>query len=77
MIVFWFPGGGSVQPISLYELGFHAAGRKRLAVGADPGYTRRFDVVQQLSHARPGLAVHSTLPATLAAARALLTADSR
>lgn len=72
VIVFWFPGSDSVQPVTLYELGFHAAGRKRIAVGADPGYRRRLDVVQQLSHARPGLRVRSTLPATLDAARALL-----
>ena len=64
-VLFWFPGGSSLQPIALYELGKIAAGCKPVAVGADPGYSRRADVILQLSHARPGLAVHSTLSATV------------
>jgi Nucleoside 2-deoxyribosyltransferase like len=31
-ILFWFPASTSVQPIALYELGWCAAGAKRLAV---------------------------------------------
>ncbi|MFZ3473022.1 nucleoside 2-deoxyribosyltransferase domain-containing protein [Streptomyces sp. 4.24] len=74
--LFWFPQCDpslTVQPITLYELGFAAAvpGR-RLVVGADPGYPRRGDVVTQLALARPDLPVHATLAATLAAARTLL-----
>lgn len=74
--LFWFPAceaALTVQPITLYELGAAAAtlGR-RLAVGADPDYPRRADVVAQLALARPGLRVHRTLPEALAEARTLL-----
>jgi nucleoside 2-deoxyribosyltransferase-like protein len=69
LVLFWFPGSGSVQPIALYELGAHAAGRKPIVVGADPVYPRRADVVLQLSHVRPGLIVRDTLAATVAEAR--------
>lgn len=64
LVLFWFPGGHAVQPIALYELGKIAAWNKPMAVGADPGYCRRLDVVLQLSHARPDITVHSTLTAT-------------
>lgn len=63
-ILFWFPRSSSVQPIALYELGACAAGVKPLAVGADPGYPRRHDVILQ-SHARPSLAVRDTLDDTV------------
>ena len=49
----------------LYELGRWAASDKPLAVGADPAYERRFDVVQQLGLARPGLTVHADLESTI------------
>ena len=55
----------------LYELGRWAASDKPLAVGADPAYERRFDVVQQLGLARPGLTVHADLESTCAAANRL------
>lgn len=47
-IVFWFTGGESVQPITLYELGYYTA-RKRavLSVGCDPEYLRVYDVLKQ------------------------------
>jgi hypothetical protein len=66
-ILFWF-SFETVQPIVLYELGRWAASDKPLAVGADPRYERRFDVVQQLHLARPGLPVHADLKSTCAAA---------
>jgi hypothetical protein len=66
-ILFWF-SYETAQPIVLYELGRWAASGKPLAVGADPGYERRFDVVQQLGLARPGLIVHADLESTCAAA---------
>jgi hypothetical protein len=72
VVLFWFPAGPSVQPIALYELGKIAAGPKPIAVGADPGYGRRRDVVLQLSHARPCVAVHSTLATTVECANRLL-----
>jgi Nucleoside 2-deoxyribosyltransferase like len=64
-ILFWFPRSSLVQPIALYELGATAVGIKPLAVGADPGYPRRLDVILQLAHARPGLAVRDTLDGTV------------
>ncbi|GAA1267215.1 hypothetical protein Psi02_08990 [Planotetraspora silvatica] len=72
MVLFWFPGSRSVQPIALYELGMWAGRSKPIVVGADPAYIRRLDVEVQLSHVRPGLVVHTTLNATSQAARAVL-----
>ena len=69
-ILFWF-SFETVQPIVLYELGRWAGSAKPLAVGAHPGYSRRFDVVQQLGLERPGLTVHSDLESTCAAANLL------
>jgi hypothetical protein len=77
LVLFWFPGGQAVQPIALYELGKIAAGDKPIAVGADPGYCRRLDVVLQLSHARPDVTVHSTLTATTESAKQSLTGLAR
>jgi hypothetical protein len=71
-ILFWFPASPSPQPIALYELGRHAALGRSLAVGADPGYLRRADLLLQLSHARPDLAVHDTLAAVCREARQVL-----
>jgi hypothetical protein len=72
VVLFWFPAGESPQPIALYELGFHAATGKVLAVGADPGYLRRHDVVEQLRLARPDLMVHDRLAAVCAEAAHLV-----
>ena len=69
-ILFWF-SYETLQPISLFELGCWATTAKPIAVGAHPGYPRRFDVVQQLALIRPGLAVHADLASTCAAANAL------
>jgi hypothetical protein len=74
VVLFWFAPGGSVQPITLYELGVHVTRGIPLAVGADPAYPRRLDVEVQLGLARPGLTVHSTLAATVAAAELLSSA---
>jgi hypothetical protein len=75
VVLFWFAGACSDQPIVWYELGVHAATeRVPVAVGADPGYHRRRDVALQLALARPGLPVHATLAATVTAARTLLLA---
>ncbi|CAL9365498.1 hypothetical protein SUDANB105_00754 [Streptomyces sp. enrichment culture] len=72
LVLFWFPASESHQPIALYELGMMAAGPTPLAVGADPAYVRRNNVLVQLSLARPGLTVHSTLEDTIRQVRALL-----
>lgn len=75
--MFWFPpcdAAQTTQPITMYELGAAAAtADRRIVVGADPGYPRVADVHVQLGHARPGLTVHSTLDATIQAARDTLT----
>lgn len=75
LVLFWFPPcdpAVTTQPIAMYELGAAATAARRIVVGADPRYPRRADVVLQLELARPELAVHDTLTATLAAARAEL-----
>jgi hypothetical protein len=75
VVLFWFPDSGPVpQPIALFELGCYAAAQagKPVAVGADPAYVRRGDVVTQLRLRRPDLAVHSTLADTCAQARLLV-----
>ncbi|MBU2662852.1 nucleoside 2-deoxyribosyltransferase domain-containing protein [Actinoplanes bogorensis] len=70
-VLFWF-SFETIQPIVLYELGRWAASDKPLAVGADPGYERRFDVVEQLGLARPELTVHADLESTCTAANELV-----
>jgi hypothetical protein len=50
--MFWFCAGPD-QPIVWRELGGAADTGKAIAVGADPRYRRRFDVVQQLRLAGP------------------------
>jgi hypothetical protein len=69
MVLFWFPAGRAVQPISLYELGAHAAAGKPIAVGADLAYPRRPDVVMQLGHVRPEVTVVDSLAETCRLAR--------
>lgn len=65
-ILFWFPDSGPVpQPIALYELGRYAALDRRIAVGADPDYCRRTDVLVQLDLARPDITVRATLEETV------------
>jgi hypothetical protein len=65
VVLFWFPGGPAIQPIALYELGFHANDpAKRIAVGCDPAYRRRTDVLHQLRLIRPTLRVHDALSQT-------------
>lgn len=76
LVLFWFPAGGAVQPIALFELGALAAeaarGERRLVVGAAAGYVRRHDLTLQLGHRLPGLALHDDLDGTVAAALAEL-----
>jgi hypothetical protein len=65
-VLFWFPASTSVQPIALYELGWCVASAKELAVGAEPGYPRRRDVILQLSLARAEITVRPTLAEAVA-----------
>ncbi|MFI1201677.1 nucleoside 2-deoxyribosyltransferase domain-containing protein [Streptomyces sp. NPDC020883] len=75
LAMFWFPDSStSHQPIALYELGMAVAEGADLVVGTDTGYVRRTNVVAQLSHARPGLHVHSTLTDTIEACRTAIRA---
>ncbi len=61
-VLFWFPASGDItQPIALYELGAHATAGKPLAVGCDPNYVRRGDVLHQLGLARPDISVRDNL----------------
>lgn len=72
VILFWFCAE-TVQPVVLYELGFHAARGAALVVGSHPHYKRRRDVVAQLARARPDITVLDSLSATVhAAAKQLL-----
>lgn len=65
-ILFWFPPE-TLCPITLFELGvWSSQWAKRIFVGTDPAYARRFDVVKQLSLAMPNLRVHADLGATVA-----------
>jgi hypothetical protein len=71
-VLFWFPGGPSVQPIAFGELLAMAEAGRPIAVGADPGYLRQADVVLQLGHARPDVVVRDSLAAACADLAALL-----
>lgn len=53
VISFWF-SAGSLNPITLYELGMWGNSRdRRVCIGIDPDYEREFDVVWQTFLARP------------------------
>lgn len=76
VVLVWF-SWETVHPITLYELGFHAAAGRRLVVGCHPDYPRRTDVVLQLGHARPDVTVRDDLAEVCADAVALLCAGAR
>lgn len=58
--LFWFPPE-TLCPITLYELGVAAANGRKIFVGCDPAYQRKFDVIKQLSLIRPEVEVVFTL----------------
>lgn len=75
VILFWFAGGPSPQPITLYEFGRHVAlSKSNLVVGSDPRYSRVEDVKVQFRLARPFTRhyVCSTLEETVGEANSLL-----
>lgn len=75
VILFWFAGGESPQPITLYEYGRHLAlAKKRIVVGVDDRYVRRQDVIIQTKLARPHRTptIHSQLASAVAEANAFL-----
>lgn len=58
--LFWFPHE-TLCPITLYELGVAAAAGRRIFVGCDPDYQRKYDVSKQLSLIRPEVTVVDNL----------------
>lgn len=73
VVLFWFPVSVVPQPIALLEFGAWALRtHKPVAVGADPAYPRRFDVIYQAGLYRPDLPVRSTLTEVCADAARLL-----
>lgn len=67
LILFYFTGDRSPQPIVLYELGRYAALGYPLIVTVEPGYPRAVDVELQLRMARPGTPIHQSMDETVAA----------
>ena len=59
---FWFPPQ-TLCPIALFELGAGCSSGVPLVVGADPEYTRRLDLLVQLSLRRPEVVLVNSLPA--------------
>lgn len=75
VILFWFPDSGPIpQPIALLELGDHARGGTRIAVGAHDRYIRRVDVEMHLAHRRPEVHLWRTLEDTITEAVRLVSA---
>jgi nucleoside 2-deoxyribosyltransferase-like protein len=66
IILFWFPGGESVQPIAMFELGFWLGQYDRpLVIGRSPQYPRKDDIDIQVSLARPKQDVYTSLAACM------------
>lgn len=59
-IFFWFPKEGKCM-ITLYELGWAIGAGRSIRVGCHPEYERAFDVHKQVTLAKPGMTVVSTL----------------
>jgi hypothetical protein len=61
MIIFWFCRG-SINPIVLYELGQWGNSRiSPIAIGIDPLYERKQDVIIQTKLARPNIEIKFTM----------------
>ena len=58
MILYWF-SRGSLNPISLYELGLHGNSqlKTKIFIGIDPEYERKLDVVIQTRLSRPEIEI--------------------
>lgn len=64
MIIFWFDGGPSAQPIALFELGVYGtrgSQDKPVIIGRDPGYLRADDIDIQIELYAPGRRIHDSL----------------
>lgn len=60
IILFWF-APETLNPIVLFELGAWSMTDKPILVGCHPDYQRIQDVKIQMSLARPGLKIHSSI----------------
>lgn len=61
IVLFWF-SGGSLNPISLYELGMWGNSMDRpMIIGCDPAYERKDDIEIQCKLARPDMRVYDSL----------------
>jgi len=60
IVSFWFVKE-TLNPITLFELGAQSSLKKVLIVGTDPEYSRRQDILEQMSLARPGNEVVNNL----------------
>ena len=61
VVLFWF-SGGSLNPITLYELGMWGNSMDRpMIIGCDPAYERKDDVEIQTLLARPGTIVYDSI----------------
>jgi hypothetical protein len=66
IILFWFPGGQSVQPIALFELGYWLGqSDKEIVVGRSQDYLRKDDIDIQAMLVQPRLPVFVTLAACI------------
>lgn len=62
IILFWFPGGPSVQPIAMFELGFWLGCYDRqLVIGRSEDYPRKDDIDIQAALARPSQPIFNSL----------------
>jgi len=59
-ILFWF-SSETVQPITLFELGCYCTKKPIIYVGCDPEYSRKFDVITQMSIYRPDVKIWDNL----------------
>lgn len=74
----WFPpcdAAVTTQPIAQFELGQALGARRRLLVGADPGYPRVRDVHLMLRYNRPNFVIHDSLDALVDATIAAVRGD--
>ena len=60
LVLFWFPAE-TLCPITLFELGVISLRGTDMVVGCHPQYTRRFDVITQLSLYRPDVKVQDSI----------------
>lgn len=60
MVLFWF-SHETLAPITLLEYGKMMMTKKKLFVGCDPAYRRKFDIEVQTELERPGTFIHNNI----------------